>query len=131
MNAAQIKVAVAGLFFLGIFLSGFWLNHSGKPYGLLIFTLHKLVALGAVIFLGLTVYRFQQVYPLNALQIGVLALTAVQFLITIATGGMLSVEKAMPALVLRLHQVAPFLTVLSAGGSLYLLLFSAAGLVKI
>ena len=50
MNAAQIKVAVAGLFFLGIFLSGFWLNHSGKPYGLLFedisggFTLTQAVA---------------------------------------------------------------------------------------
>ena len=47
MNPAQIKIAVAGLLFLVIFLSGFWLDHSGKPYGLLVFTLHKLICVGS------------------------------------------------------------------------------------
>ena len=37
----------------------------------------------------------------------------------------MSVDKTMPALVLRLHQLTPYLTVLSTAGTLYLLLFSA------
>lgn len=42
-----------------------------------------------------------------------------------ASGGMLSLEKPAPAVVLRLHQIVPFLTVLATGGTLYTLLARA------
>lgn len=50
MGTTQSGVVGTGLLFLFIFLSGFWLSHSGKPYNTLIFTIHKLIGLAAGVF---------------------------------------------------------------------------------
>ena len=34
MSTTQLRIAGAGLFFVFIFLFGFWLSRSGKPYNL-------------------------------------------------------------------------------------------------
>ena len=65
MSTTQLRIACTGLFFLLIFFFGFWLNRSGKPYNLFIFTIHKLIALGAVVFLTMTVYNVHQAAPLS------------------------------------------------------------------
>jgi hypothetical protein len=112
----------AGLLFLFVFLFGFWLSRSGKPYQLIVFTLHKLVALGAIVFLVTIVYKIHQVAPLGPAQMTAIGVTALCFLATMLTGGLLSIDKTMPAIVLKLHQMTPYLTVLSTAITLYLLL---------
>jgi branched-subunit amino acid transport protein AzlD len=113
MSTMQSKVVGAGLFFLFVFLSGFWLSNSGKPLNSLILTVHKLIAVAAFIFLAVAAYRANQVNPLSTTELAAIAVTAVLFLGTIATGGLLSIGKEMPEAVLRLHQITPYLTVLS------------------
>ena len=130
MNAIQLRIAGAGLLFLLIFGFGFWLSRSGKPYNQLIFTIHKLVALGAVVLLANTVYKVHQVAPLSPAQFSVMGLAAVCFLATILSGGLLSIDKTMPLVVHRLHQVTPYLTLLATSGFLYLLLAQSSGMVK-
>ncbi len=46
------------------------------------------------------------------------------FMVMLATGGLLSVDKAVPAIVHRLHQILPYLTAASVGITLYLPLFT-------
>jgi hypothetical protein len=122
MSTTQLRIAGAGLLFLFIFLFGFWLSRSGKPYNQIIFTIHKLIALGAVVFLAVNIYKISQVAPLGGLQIAVIAITALCFVATFVTGALLSIDKVMPEFVLRLHQVTPYLTVLSTAALLFLLL---------
>ncbi len=131
MNAIQSKAVVTGICFLLIFVSGYWLSRSGKPYPVGIFTLHKLITLGVMIYLAVTLSGIHKVAPLQGGQIAVVALTAVCFLAMLASGGMLSVEKVMqgivmPGFVHRVHQVLPYLTAASAGAMLYLTLFVKA-----
>ena len=123
MNANQYRFVVAGAFFLLILLSGYWLSRSGKPYSTIVFTVHKLVALAAIGVLGVTVYRINRAGALSALELLAAIMTGLFFLGTMVTGGMLSVptDKAMPAIVHKLHQVTPYLTVLSTAVTLYLL----------
>ena len=130
MNATQLRIVGAGLLFLFVFFFGFWLSRSGKPYNLVIFTIHKLVALGTVVFLALTVYKVHQVTPLSPTQISVIVITAVCFLAAILTGGLLSMDKTMPLIVHRLHQVTPYLTLLATSIILYLLLAKSSGMLK-
>ena len=122
MNTPLLKLVSAGLFFIIIFILGFWLSRSGKPYGTLIFTIHKLVALGAVVYLAVTFNKVHQVSPLSPVQIAAIVLAFLCFAVTIITGGLVSIEKTMPEVVHRLHQVMPYLTVLSTAASLYLVL---------
>ncbi len=122
MNAIVSRMIGAGLFFLLIFLSGFWLSRSGKPYPVIVFTVHKLLAIGAVIFLVVIVNQAHRAAPLQTIQVLGAAITALFLIATIVTGGLVSLEKPMPAFLLRLHQINPYMSVVSTGVLLYLVL---------
>ena len=122
MGTTQSIIVGAGLFFLFIFLSGIWLSHSGKPYGVIILTIHKLIGLAAGVFLVMTVYRIHQVAPLSPVEITAIVVTVLFFAGNVATGGLLSTDKPVPAAILRMHRITPVLTVLSTAVTLYLLL---------
>jgi heme A synthase len=122
MDANQSRLVGAGLFFLLIFLSGFWLNRLGKPYPSIVLTIHKLIALAAVVFLVMTVYRMHKDAPLSPVEITAFVVTLLFFVSNIATGGLLSIAKPIPAAVSTMHKLFPYLTVLSTAVTLYLLL---------
>jgi hypothetical protein len=132
MNTIQVKALSAGLFFLFIFLSGFWLSGTGKPYNSGIFNIHKLIGLAAGIFLILTVSRVHKVEPLSSIQIIVLVFTVLIFVCLVAAGGLLSVQaqgglsKISPFLLNAIggiHKTFPYLAVFSTAATLYVLLF--------
>ncbi len=122
MSGIQLRVVSAGLFFLFVFLSGFWLRRSGKPYNGIILTIHKLISLAAVVLLATTIYQINQATALSAIELSASVVTGLLFLGAIITGGLLSTDKPMPTAIQRLHQITPYLTVLSAAATLYLLL---------
>jgi len=115
------KLVSAGLFFIFIFLSGFWLNCTGRPYGMLLVTIHKLIGLAMGIFLGLTVYRIHKANPLNPAQTTAIVVTILFFAVNVATGSLLSTNKSMPEAVSIINKWFPYLTVISTGVMLYLL----------
>ncbi len=121
MDTSQSRLIGAGLFFLFIFLSGFWLNRSGKPYSAVIFNIHKLIGLAAGFFLAIAVYQIHQVDPLGAVEIAAIVITGLFFAVIVAAGGLVSASKTIPPTILRLHQILPYLAVLTTATTLYLL----------
>jgi hypothetical protein len=120
------KFIFAGLFFVAMLLSGFWLHRSGRPFGMLLLTLHKLISLGALVYLAITIYRIHQVVPLSPLELAACAATALFFIILFATGGILAAAKSERLVIFRVHQVAPYLAILSTAATLFLLLVRRA-----
>jgi len=108
--------------FLLIFLSGFWLSRGGRPYGVLLLTVHKLLSVGAVILLAVVIVRINRTVGLSSAELIAAVITGVLFFGTIATGGLLSTVKLMPAIVHQMHRITPFLTLASTALTLYLLL---------
>lgn len=121
MNVSQLRFVSAGLFFLLILPSGFWLRHSGKPYNLLLFNLHKLIGFGLFVFLAATVYRVNQATPLSHQQLTACLIAALFFVATIVTGGLVSVSTTTPGAFSLSHRLLPYLTVLFTAASIYLL----------
>jgi hypothetical protein len=122
MNTTLLRAIGAGLFFLFIFLSGFWLSRSGKPYSALVFNIHKLIGLAAGVFLVATVYQVHQVAPLGTVAITAIVVTVLFFAATVVAGGLLSTDKPMPAAISLMHRITPCLALLSTAVTLYLLL---------
>ena len=122
MTLMQSKLVSTGLFFLFIFLSGFWLSRKGSPFSILLVTIHKLIGLAAGIFLGINLYRIHELAPLSLGQILAVAVTVLLFAVNVATGSLLSTNKAMPEAVSIINKFFPYLTVVSTGVMLYLLL---------
>jgi len=132
MDIVNSKMIYTGLFFLFIFISGFWLSRSGKPYSSLIFNIHKLIGLGAGIFLIRTVYLTHQAAPLNPAQWTAISVTVLLFAFTVAAGGLLgvlaeggfkSLGQGMQNAISLVHKFSPYLIALSTAMTLYLLLF--------
>lgn len=113
MNTTFVKIALLALSFLVVFVLGFFLSRSGKPYNLIIFTIHKLVSVGMFVLLTVTVYKAQRIYPLDSAQIWMTVVTAIIFVATIVTGGLLSGNLVVPKIVQKFHHVLPYLVLLS------------------
>ncbi len=116
----RINILYPIAMFLLIFLTGFWLSRGGRPYGVLLLTVHKLVSVGAVVFLAIVLVRINRAVGLNTIEVLAAVITGGLFLGTIATGGLLSAAKPIPAMVHLLHKTMPFLTLLATGATLFL-----------
>jgi hypothetical protein len=120
MENHKTIIIVAGLFFIFIFLSGFWVRSDGKPYHSFVLTIHKLIALAAGVVLCVALYWQNQAVGLGSLDLTAVFVTGMLFVITVLSGGIWSIEKDIPGVVLSLHQVSLFLSMFSTGVLLYL-----------
>jgi len=117
------KLIIAGLFLVFTLLSGVWLSNSGKPINSLILTIHKLIALGLVIFIGVTVNSLSRNSGVDLAQVVLIVVSAVLFLALFVSGAFLSMGKPISGVVLTIHRVAPI--VVSASIALLLYRFVA------
>jgi hypothetical protein len=115
------KLFISGLFFVFIFLSGFWLSRTGKPYNMLLITFHKLVSLAGGVYLGRMVYRLHRRDPLSPVQIAAVVVTILFFIVNVTTGSLLSADKPMPEIVSTLNKYFPYLTVIATAVMICLL----------
>jgi hypothetical protein len=122
MDTITTKLISAGLLLLFTILSGIWLSNSGKPFNSLIFSIHKLVAVGTVVFISITVYNlYKTLAPRTFVELSVITLSGLLFLALIVTGSLLSIKISLPAVILKIHQVAPLLATISSAITVYLM----------
>ncbi len=121
MSAASTKIVIIGAFFLFIFILGFVLSRAGKPYPALLFNVHKLVALGALVYLAITVYNLHRAAALAPGLVALVVFTGLCFVVTIVAGGLMNIDKS-PAFLAVIHRFSPYLTLLATAGTLYLLI---------
>jgi len=110
-----------GIIFLLTLASGVWLSNSGKPLNTILFTLHKLIALAAVVVTAIQVYGILKNTEIQGLLVALMVLTGVCVLALFATGALMSQAKPVRGILLTIHQVAPFLAVISMAVTIYLL----------
>ena len=122
MENIQVRLVSAGLFFLWIVPSGLWLKHVGRPYGFVLFNLHKLIGLGVLVFLVINVYRLNQSAPLSVAELITCVVAGLFFVATIISGGLASIDTSMSMFLRMTHKIFPYVTVLLTIASLYILL---------
>ena len=121
MNITTWGIVGILLMFAAIIGTGFWISNGGKPYNTGIFTLHKLITIAAVVILALMTVKTHRTSGLNTAGLAGVITSGCLLIGTMVTGGMLSVDKVMPSIVLRMHQILPFLTTLSTGITLFIM----------
>jgi hypothetical protein len=102
--------------------AGFWVSKTGKPYNTGIFTLHKLLALAAVVLAAIVITGFLKSTPAQTLIIVLIGLAVLSVLALFATGALMSIQKTVGSAWLLIHRIAPFVLAGSTVGVILLLI---------
>lgn len=125
METIPTKLIVAGVLAVLTLITGVVLSNAGRPLNSALFNIHKIISVVMIILVIIGVIQLHKATEAKAMvELGMIILTVVFFIALVATGGMLSFEREWPAVVLRLHQVLPLVSVASATLSTYLLIRS-------
>ncbi len=113
------KFLIPILLFVLTLVFGFWMSRLGKPYNGALFNIHKLIALGAVVFAVIQIYKTGITgSPLLIVALVLLGLCAVALF---ASGAFLSIGNVRYETVKLIHHIALGVAVLAIGSVLYLL----------
>lgn len=134
MNTITSKIITIGGLLLFVIVSGVILSKLGRPLNTLVFTIHKLSAVGVIVLLVININKMVRAGDIPTLHIAMIVIAGVLFLGLVASGISLSFEKPVPPIFLRAHQALPLLALASSTISYYLLVsseaVSRAGLVR-
>ncbi len=124
MNTLSNKLVISGLVLVFTLLTGFLLSRLGRPYNGLVFNVHKLIALAAVIYLGISINQVRGSIPVNAAVWGLVGLAGLFFLSLFVSGAILSIGKPadVVAVMRTIHRVIPYLAVISLAAAVTLLI---------
>ncbi len=92
---------------------GFWLRKKGKPYNGLLFNVHKLLALGNVIFTGMMVFRLIENMHVPVGMVVLLVLVVLSVISLFASGALMSIGKQDHSLVRISHRISVAVLVLA------------------
>ena len=118
----NMLLLIAAIFVVGV-STGFLLKSQKKPYPVLLLTIHKLILLSGGIGLGFLIFSKNKYIQMDNRAWILFGAAAASFLIMVISGGLVSIEKEMPAFVKIAHKVFPYITII-----LTLLIFFSAQL---
>jgi hypothetical protein len=123
MDTITSKLVVAGTLFLFTLISGVILHHSSRPLSIGLVTLHKLIAVGTAVLVGMVINQlYKSVDGKVFIEIGFMVISALLLLALIATGALLTREEMqLPEFVLNIHKVASLLALISSTLTIFLL----------
>ena len=123
MNMNIIKLLIGpGLLFLALTGFGFLVSKDGKPYNSLLFNIHKLIALGAVILTGIRIFKLDPLNTFPNLALLLIALAVLGVIGMFATGAVMSIMDEVPRAALLVHRVIPAVILLAFLGAVYLII---------
>ena len=114
------KFITPGIVFLLTLVFGVWLSLSGKPYNGLLFNIHKLIALGAVILSAVQLFKMLQDTDIQVVPILLIVVAVACAIALFATGALMSMEKLNYNVMLTIHRIAPILAVIAMAVTIYL-----------
>jgi hypothetical protein len=101
------KFFLPGILLLLTLASGLWLSNSDKPLNMVVFTLHKLFALGAVIFTVIQFFNILKNSEVQTIVIALIGIAGICALALFASGALMSMGKLNYGLLLMVHRAAP------------------------
>ena len=115
------KVIYAGVGFLLTLISGVVLSKMGRPLNSAVFGAHKIIAVGTIVLIGLNIRDLAQVVGLQTVHPAIIWGTGLLLLALVVSGSLLSFDKLVLPITLRVHQIVPLLALACSAMSIYFL----------
>jgi len=116
-----LKIISTELPFVLTIITGIWLSNSGKPLNTTIFTIHKLIALGSVIFIAIVIRNLLKNAEINNVILTLIIVAGFSVLVLFVSCAFLSLGKPVNNIRLTIHGLTPILTVITTAVTIYLL----------
>ena len=123
MNPLTTKLIFAGALFLFTLISGVIVSHSGRPLNIWLVSVHKLIAIGTVVLVGVAINQLYKTAEGKVIvEISLIIISGILSLALIATGALLTREEMqLPEIVLTIHKMTPLMALVSSTLTVYLL----------
>jgi len=108
--------------FLIIIGFGLWVRKVEKPYNGLLFNIHKLIALGAVILTAIRIFKLDPFVTFPNMEILLIALAVLGVIGMFTTGVIMSIKDEVPNAALLVHRILPTVVFISVSISIYLII---------
>ena len=107
--------------FLLTIASGIWLSRVGRPLNVFIFTVHKLIALAAVIFTTMQIYNIFKSGEVQSIITALIVIAGLCVLALFVSGAIMSIGLKAYDLLLNIHKASVFLMAASMVLMIYFL----------
>jgi len=114
------KFLAPGILLILTLVFGVWLSLSGKPYNGVLFNIHKLIALAAVVLFAVVLIQLLKGIQLPVARLIFIILAGLCVLALFFTGAMLSAGKLDYQVMLTIHRIAIILMVIAMAVTIYL-----------
>ena len=98
-----IKTLIGSIILVFTIVSGIALSRGGRPLSTLLLTIHKLIGLGTIIFLAITVIKELKSIDSGKVILAMTLITGLFAVLLFVSGVLLSFEKSAPKYVLYIH----------------------------
>jgi hypothetical protein len=105
------KFITPGVGFLLTLAFGFWLGRIGKPYNGLLFNIHKLISLGAVVVTAIQVYKSFNLLEPRFMFVVLIVLAGLCVAALFASGAFLSIGNVNYQVAKTIHNIAMGLSI--------------------
>jgi hypothetical protein len=85
---------------------GIWVNRVGKPYPVVLFNFHKLIALGALILTGVRLFRFDPLATFPNVILILISLAGLSVIVLFATGAVMSIQPEVKPVFQWIHGIS-------------------------
>lgn len=117
-----VQLIISGITFIFILISGIWLSKLGKPYGTILFTIHKLIALAFIIYVFIISKNLFKAMEINPVMWIFMVAAAISVIAIIATGGILSNQEEVKNSLVIVHKISSVVLLLSLTGWFFMAL---------
>ena len=121
-----LRIKFSGIFGAVLFLLtigfGIWIALQGKPYGMVLFTVHKLTAIGATVLAAFFCFSILKNASTGGKVIVLVIIAVISVIALLATGALMSINNDPVALYLRIiHSISSISLAISGGGAIFFL----------
>ncbi len=113
------RFVVPGAIFVLTVAFGFWLSRLGRPYNGLLFNVHKLIALAAVVFTSVQFVGILKSADPSAFSIALLALAVLCVVGLFVSGARMSADRLNYTLLRTIHRVALVVLVIALPATVF------------
>ena len=121
MRTIEVRIIINAILVLITIISGIWLSRLGRPLNTPLFTVHKIIAILAIVLTVIIIYQLQKNIDLTNTVLVLIIVSAVFFILAFVTGALLSFDKFAVGIIRMIHKVTPLFVIVFTGLTIYFL----------